>query len=245
MNYFLVRDDALPGNPPAWLLWSLPLAGVLSVVPLWWLWRSAYWGITGEDRVAEWLTFLAYLVICGLSAVIAVRLLQRGQPVDAALYALLAVGALFVAGEEVNWFQRQLEFAGPEAIVERNEQGVANVHNLLRPDALHATFVVVALYASLLARWFVPRLPVLRVRPWLYVPPNSLAMWFACTWIYFGLVYLERVLDLLFGSTVTIEDLAGPTLQEVTELALAGGFLLFVLRILNGGVDDGSSRHSR
>lgn len=230
-----VRESALPGNPPAWLLWSLPVAGVVSVVPLWWLWRPGYWGITGEDRMAEWLTFLAYMAISALSIVVAVHLSRQGVRVDAVLYVLLALGALFVAGEEVNWFQRQVGFAGPETLVERNKQGAANLHNLLASDALHVAFVAVALYASVLARWLIPRIPVVRMRPWLYVPPSSLTSWFACTWVFYAWVYLVNpVLTSLFGSSLDIEHLAGDRLEEVTELALAGGFLLFVLRIVHG-----------
>lgn len=208
------------------------MGGVLGVVALWWLWQRAYWGIVDEDRIAEWLTVLVYVAVCALSVVVAVRLSRHGYRGDAALYVLFAVVALFVAGEEASWFQRQVGFSGPEELVERNEQGEANLHNLVRWKGLYAAYFVVALYASLLARWVVPRLPVLRIRPWLYAPPLSLAAWFACAWIYFGWTFVDTYLVRTFGPTVGYEYLTGPALQEVVELALAGGFLLFVLRIV-------------
>lgn len=202
-------------------------------MPLWWLWRRGYWWVVGEDRVAEWFTFLVYLAASALSLVIAVRLSRHGHALDALLFGVLAAGMLFVAGEEVSWFQRQVGFSGPAGLVALNKQHEANLHNLLGREALHATYVGVALYGSLVARWLVPRLPLLRVRPWLYAPPASLAAWFGSALVYYGWAeYLNPVIGWAFGPRTDIEYLTGPKLQEVAELALAGGFLLFLLRIV-------------
>lgn len=92
----------------------------------------------------------------------------------------------------------------------------------------------------MLARWLIPRIPVVRLRPWLYVPPLSLTAWFACTWIFYAWVYLlNPVLVSLFGSGVDVEHVVGPAFEEVIELALAGGLLLFVLRIVHGRLYEG------
>lgn len=216
------------------LLWALPVVGVLGVVPLWWVSERAYWAIVGEDRLAEWATFLVYAVVAGLSVVVGRRLARRGHRADAVLFGLLAPADVFIAGEEVSWFQRQLDFHGPDELVARNQQGEANLHNLLGRLALDGTYIVVGLYGSFLARVIVPRLPLLRQRPWLYVPPLSLTTWFGCAWVYYAWAdYVNPpVLTRVFGPSVDVVELTGPKLQEVVELALAAGFLLFLLRLV-------------
>lgn len=227
------REPHLPFQPPVWVLWAVPVLGVLGVIPLWWLWLRAYWGVVGEDHLAEWLTFIAYVAAAVLAAAVATQLVRARLPLDTALFVCLGAGFVFVAGEEVSWFQRQLGFAGPQELVARNVQNEANLHNLLERPALHAVYIGVALYACGLARWVVPRVPHLRRRPWLYVPPPSLWAWFGCALVYYVWAdYLDPVLTAVLGNAVQVDVLTGPKLQEVVELSLGGGFALFLLRLL-------------
>lgn len=215
-----------------WVLAVLPLALVTSGIPLWHLWRDGYWLLVGEDRSAEVLTCLAYAATAALGLLIAVRLHRAGLRVEAALWLLLGLGAFLVAGEEVSWGQRQLGFAGPEAIVRGNLQGEANLHNLLGRYALHGVYLLVALSAGLLARVVVPRVRRLRDHPWLFVPGWDLAPWFgACFAFYVWFDYADPVFRRLLGPGVDVVLVSGPKLEELAELAMAGGFLLFAARV--------------
>lgn len=223
------------------LLWALPIVMVLSVIPLWWFSESAYWYVVGEDSLAEWATFLVYVLVAMLSAALGGRLARTGLRLEAAMFVLLALGALFVAGEEVSWFQRQIGFAGPPELVDRNLQGEANLHNLLGRAPLHGAYILVGLFGSVLARRIVPRIPRLRDRPWLFVPPRALAAWFGVAWVYyFWADYVNFVLRGVFGDVVDVQTLTGSKLQEIVELALAGGFLIFVYLLLRS--DDPARR---
>ena len=191
------------------------------------VWRRGYDFVLREDRVAEWLTVLVYLAAAGVAVRVAVALRRRAR-LPAALYLLLAVGLVLVAGEEVSWGQRLLGFAGPPELVAQNHQGEANVHNLLGRYALHAVYIAVGLYGAGLARLLVPRVPGLRDHPHLYAPAPVLAGWFACAPAYY--VYVDYVNPLVvraLGPSVDIEE-AG-RLQEAPEFVLALGFLWFLL----------------
>jgi hypothetical protein len=214
------------------LLGLVPVLGVLAAVPLWHLWRDAYWAVVGEDRLAEVLTFVAYLPAALLAFVVSRRLSRAGLRVESALLLLLGVGLLFIAGEEISWGQRQLGFRGPEALVERNLQGEANLHNLLGRYALHGAYIVVSAYGAFLGRVLIPRVPRLRSRPWLFVPQKDLMPWFGICLVYYVWAdYLNPVLRRIFGESVALGRLTGPKLQESAELALAAGVLLFVGRL--------------
>lgn len=227
----LLQADGTHGRTRL-LLGVLPVVGVLGAVPLWHLWRRAYWGVVGEDHLAELLTVAAYVPTVVLAAVVAARLHRAGLRLESLLWGLLAVGAFFVAGEEFSWGQRQLGFAGPDALVERNVQGEANLHNLLGKYGLHTTYIVVSAYAAFAARTLVPRLPRLGARPWLFVPQRDLAPWFGiCFAYYLWATYLDPVLVAVFGSQISVTALTGPKLQESAELALAVGVLLFAARM--------------
>lgn len=214
------------------LLAVLPVVGVLAAVPLWHLWRRAYWGVVGEDHLAELLTVAAYLPAAVLALVVASRLKRAGLRLEPALLLLLGIGLFFVAGEEASWGQRQLGFTGPEALVERNVQGEANLHNLLGRYALHGAYILVSGYGAFLGRLLVPRLPRLRERPWLFVPQKDLVPWFGTCFVYYVWAdYLDPVLVAVFGESVDVARLTGPKLQESAELAMAVGVVLFLARL--------------
>lgn len=230
----------LPARLPSWLLWAVPLASMVVPVVLWATWRGGYWAVVGEDRLAEWVTFFAYVAAAGLAIAMVRRLARAGLRFEAALYVLLTCGLVFVAGEEVSWFQRQLGFAGPDALVAKNLQGEANLHNLLGRLTLEGSFILVGLYGAVLGRLLIPRLPRLRERPELYVPPTGLVLWFGCVSAYYAWAdYLNPVLTKLFGSRVDVLVLTGPKLQETAEMVLSLGFLLFLLSVFRR---PGSSR---
>ncbi len=210
----------------------VPLLIVLAPVPFWYIWRRGYWLLVGEDRLAELLTAIMYAAAAVLALLVADRLRRSALLLEGCLFLLLSLGAVFIAGEEVSWGQRQLGFAGPTELVAHNKQGEANLHNLLGRYALHAVYIAVTAYAAALARWLVPKIPRLRDRAWLFVPPADLVVFFAvCLGYYVWFDYLDPVVVGLLGPRANVEILTGPKLQEVAELALAVGVLLFVARL--------------
>jgi hypothetical protein len=175
----------------------------------------------------------------------AYRLRSRVGGFPAACYLALAVGLLFIAGEEASWGQRILGFDGPTALVEANIQGESNLHNLLDRYALHAVYIAVGLWGSGLGRWVTVRVRWLQPGR-LYAPGRELVWWFLpVTAYYLYLDYVGAPLLRLSGDPLEgdlVEMLAnGPArFQEAVELVLAGGFLLFVL-----GTERWASRASR
>lgn len=182
-----------------------------------------------EDGPVEWLTVLAYLAAAAVGLAVTRALWVSGLRVPALLHLLLAVGLLFVGGEEASWGQRQLGFTGPESLVEKNLQAEANLHNLLGHGPLHLVYIAVGLYGALGWR-FVHRLPVLRDRPALYAPPPVLALYFLLVALYYIGWFLSLTQAQLFGVTLDVEHVYRS--QEFPELVLSVGFLLFLLHVL-------------
>ncbi len=221
---------------PTWqrrLFLLAPLVALPAGIALDRIWPGAYWFAVREDSVVEWTTFLVYLCAAPLGLSVARALRARGLLLPAALHLLLAVGFLLVAGEEISWGQRQLGFAGPEALVQRNVQDEANLHNLLGRYALHAVYISVGLYGMGLGRVLVRRLPLLRDHPRLYAPPAVLWPYFAGVVLYYGYYdYLNPLVVALAGPAFDLAETS--RLQEVPELFLAAGFVFFLVTLRDG-----------
>lgn len=127
--------------------------------------------LTAEDSVLEWLQFLGFLAASVGAAVVAARLARRGEQLLAVLFALLALGTFFIAGEEIAWGQRVLGIETPPALAEVNKQGEITAHNIgWTLTVLKAVMALAGLYGSIvvvaLARVRQRRGPL-----WLIVPP--------------------------------------------------------------------------
>ncbi len=81
---------------------------------------------TYEDLFGEWLQFWCFVATLVLSLKLA---FTRGT--YRAFFALLALGSLYVALEEISWGQRVLGFSSPEFFKANNLQGETNLHNML------------------------------------------------------------------------------------------------------------------
>lgn len=92
--------------------------------------RPMFRWITAEDSILEWSQFLFVFLSSLICGAISIRLARMKQYPLAALYALLALAALFVAGEEISWGQRVFGWETPEALDAINHQGETNVHNI-------------------------------------------------------------------------------------------------------------------
>jgi hypothetical protein len=85
--------------------------------------------LRGEDRFAEWLTFMGFFV----AFVVMARTLRFRAKMSR--FAFLYISGLtfffFVcAGEEISWAQRIIGFDTPPTLGEINEQNEFNIHNL-------------------------------------------------------------------------------------------------------------------
>jgi hypothetical protein len=190
-----------------------------------------YRSLVEEDGVAEWATCIVYVAAAVVAVAVVWALREGDDRIFCIAYVALAAGLVLVAGEEISWGQRQLGFAGPDALVDRNEQSEANLHNTLSDGWLHGVYIAVGLYAGLLSRWLAPRLVGAR-RAWLIAPPVALAWWFLVPAGFYAYVELaDPVLRAVFGDGIGWRELRLGKLQEVAELVLAIGFLLFLVSV--------------
>lgn len=223
------------GASGAWIAMALPLlvaVGAGALVPF----RSVFLWLTAEDSVVEWLQFGAIVGIAFSFAVLALRT-RRRYPWFAALAAVIALGALFVAGEEISWGQRIFGWATPAELEEVNRQGESNIHNILSvqrafglAELLAAAYGLTAPIAiAILARRH--ELPGWR---YLVVPPLFLASAFAIAF-----AYRAARLTLLADAGRSVNRLG-----EVAELLLYAAILVFaVLALRRSGTEseaDGS-----
>jgi hypothetical protein len=159
----------------ALVLFFFPFAGfVLAGIVL--LDRDFVRFLLDEDSVFEWGTALALLATSVLAGVVARRLWRDGLRVQAVAYALLCVGAVLAAGEEISWGQRLLGIDTPDSVRDANLQEELNVHNL---GAVYPVYVAVMLFVGLygsVGSWLVyRRLGRLSPNWYLFMPPLFLA----------------------------------------------------------------------
>jgi hypothetical protein len=160
---------------------------------------------------------------------------RRGHRWLAALYVVAALGAVFVAGEEISWGQRILGFVTPGELEDVNRQGETNVHNIGSVLALFNLGIMgVSLGAIVLPflRWTVWRDRARSVAGYVLIPPLALATAFAIPLVY-------RVVRLVFlpeaGARIT-------KYQEFAELCfyfgLAAFFVLAYRAVRSGFASD-------
>ncbi|HSE96420.1 MAG TPA: hypothetical protein VLD61_11035 [Methylomirabilota bacterium] len=181
--------------------------------------------VLSEDGPIELSTAALYLASAGIIGALA--WITRGMvPLPyRTLYALLALGAVFVALEEVSYGQHLFGWSSPPWFASHNVKGEVNLHNLYgdRPTRLLRNLALVGYGAVGIA---LPGLARLRYRVY---PPGH--------WTYYllprgeivilvALAILLRRLRKLPSSAFTGLDLG---LDELMELCLAGAALVYVL----------------
>jgi hypothetical protein len=210
------------GPPTAWATLVAPIAilataGVLALVA-----RPAFLALTSEDGLLEWSEFVVVLLVVGASAALGLTCWRHGLRPPGLFYALAAMGALFVALEEISWGQRVFDLVTPTELGAINRQGETNVHNIPLVQSLFGLAeLAVAVYAVVASAVVAVRRPAIR-HLYLVVPPLFLA----------GL-FLVPALYRLARYTVVQE--AGQTLNrvaEIAELMLYLGILVFVVLAL-------------
>jgi hypothetical protein len=190
----------------------------LSALPF----ERVYALLANEDALVEWVQFLFVLAMVVLAVLLAIALWRQGHRWLALLYAVAALGALFIAGEEVSWGQRILGFLTPAELEDINKQGEANIHNI---GSILGLFNLGVMAVSLTAlvlpilRWTAWRDRARSVAGYVLIPPFALATAFAIPFAY-------RALRLLFlpdaGARIT-------KYAEFAELSFYFGLVVFFL----------------
>ncbi|NUS35717.1 MAG: hypothetical protein HOQ04_04525 [Pseudarthrobacter sp.] len=226
-RWYTTADERVRGDAQDWgiaprqakLLAILPFVLVIAVaatVPF----RSLYLWLVDEDHPIEWLQFACLVAAAVFLAFVTVRLYGRGQKGMAALYAVVSVGVVFLAGEEISWGQRIFGWHTPEAMEAMNRQDETNVHNIRGVQELVPLAMLVAsLYgacAPLAAARFGKRWKALASKP-LLIPPLCLVPAFLLPAAY-------RLFRLLIWPepTFVISEYG-----EVLELSLYFGLAMF------------------
>ena len=121
----------MTGKPPAWLwLWVPVVFYVLVVGSLLVSDEFHFWVVNDERGLGENLTTLFFLA-AGITAFLIFR--ARRVFADHPLkwtFPVIAVVAIFVAGEEASWGQHFFGWGTPDWMVELNKQDETNLHNM-------------------------------------------------------------------------------------------------------------------
>lgn len=204
----------------AWVAFWAPFLGLAFFVVLYLVARDAYYWLLREDRAIEWLQFFLLVFTAVVSLIGSVASFRRGHKLTGAFLILIALGTLFLAGEEISWGQRILGLAGGEG----NRQGEINIHNIDDADGIpverlfriaQAGIGLIGVVLPFLVRWQPARL---RGAAWRVItPPIFLATSF--------LVVLGfRTQRLLFTADIS----ALIVIQEWAEVCLYGALATWV-----------------
>ena len=170
------------------------------------------------------------LVLIPVYARLSIALWRQGQRPLGLLYGLASLAMVFVAGEEISWGQRIFGWPVPGLLVDINNQGETNVHNigtLLR--IFNLVVMGIALVAAVLPilRWTIWRERARSMAGYALVPPAVLIP-------AFGLEFSYRAIRLLILPTprYTITKLS-----EFAELSFYFGLVVFGLLAWRAIVD--------
>jgi hypothetical protein len=90
----------------------------------------AYAGYFKEGSVAEWLTFVVFLVAAPIALTTAVQSWRRQERDRGLVWGLFGLACALVAMEEVSWGQILFDWGTPEFFDVHNSQNETNLHNL-------------------------------------------------------------------------------------------------------------------
>ncbi len=112
------------------MIFWLPIAGALLLIPLRVFAEPAYRFILAEDGPVETVGFLCFAIATVAAGASAARLARGGATAAAILLGLGAVGLVFVTGEEIAWGQRMFGIVTPERLAAVNKQNELTLHNI-------------------------------------------------------------------------------------------------------------------
>lgn len=197
-----------------------------------------------EDEYLEWATVFAFLAATFVAAVAALRQARSSGKFP---WFLVGVGAFcfIVAGEEISWGQRLLNYRPPEYFLANNFQQELNVHNVLDTDLRKLALKTVILGYGVVLAFLGWIKPIRRSLEKLLIesPPFVLVPSFVATyWVYesypwkFSGEVAELMLGLgfLFALLSTCRRLAGPSGPRAIEAGPWAVPLAWALPLLLG-----------
>ncbi|MFC1462589.1 lysylphosphatidylglycerol synthase transmembrane domain-containing protein [Verrucomicrobiota bacterium] len=259
MLFFLGRtaDRSVPDAPPApgappSLPWRAAImllaAGLIAFFRYTFVSHQQFFRhICREDGIVETAQFGFFLAAAIVGIWLSIRLWRRRDYWVALPYTVFALGCFFIAGEEICWGQRALEYATPEALLEINAQREATVHNIkdVQKKLYHFCALIGAYACVTGALQLLPRLRKHRIFRYYTVHP-ACVFYFVPALVYgvFRMHYgpYWRAFKRVFGR------LAKPlsVLQEPVELGIAMGFFLItVIALLMSRAEDKQSQDGK
>jgi hypothetical protein len=177
-----------------------------------------------EDGLFEFLQFLSFLIAAVFAFKISYIFYKQKNYFYFLPFLLLALGLIFISLEEISWGQRFLNLQTPEIIKENNFQKELTVHNI-KPiqSQIHFLYIAIGLYGSL-GRIIISKLiPKIFKKVEIFLPPTLLFIYFLSVSIF---SFFNQYL-VFYYEIFTAEKTGMGKWQEVSELFLALGFLLF------------------
>jgi len=151
-----LRDEAegawrVPANWAEFYFWLAIFGGF--VVALSRINLPLFRFLTQEDRLLEWIEFFGYFTAAVVGAVISVMLWRKGEKMYAFVYALFAVGAVFIYGEAIAWGQHIFGWSTPAFLNTINHQHETTLHNVEQAP-FNLVMLGIGLYGSVVT-WLV------------------------------------------------------------------------------------------
>jgi hypothetical protein len=171
--------------------------------------------IAHEDNFIEWATVVFMVLAAIISWIKAFQARKTGNPYIW-FFILFGIASMLFALEELNWGQRIIGFETTEFFLEKSDQPVINVHNVINRQ-FHVRTKHVAAWALIIYGVLLPlaarqrRIRLLIERFRLLLPPLILAFGF------------------LFSAFLTTDRFFGGRVEELAELLLSIGLFMSIL----------------
>jgi hypothetical protein len=186
----------------------------------------AYKELIKEDAVVENAQALFYFIASIISFVVAKKFIKTKLFFQGVLYVVLAIGLLFISGEEISWGQRIFNISTFDYLEHHNWQHETNIHNLdiIKPLLLHVAYIIIGAYGAFAWLFALPFAPAARKKSD-HLVNFILPDWFISSYFFFPFViFILLVLrEKNTGGFLWLKD------QEIAEVLLATGFLFFAI----------------
>ncbi len=225
-------NDLLDDGAKAWnisrgmllFICSLPFIVAMSGFVTALFGKAAYKWFTGEDRFAENLQIVFWVISFILSLIVVNNKSLDKNKSYAILYGILCVGIAFIIGEEVSWGQRFFGWATPESMKIINKQDETNIHNIHGiGTSIKWLHLVIGTYGTFMPLIVLKSKVLQRIRPHLsmLVPHYTLLP-------FFFLPFIWRMYRNFFKAPKKYY-FAISEYSEVIEIIIAMAFAFFLL----------------
>jgi tetratricopeptide (TPR) repeat protein len=214
-------------------IFIFPIIALSCFILLKFRFNELYLGLMVEDGLVEYTQSLFYLISSIVACLIMINFFKTRHHFYGLIYLVLSMGLLLCFVEEISWGQRILEIDTPEYFNKFNLQQEINLHNLDTTTNYLLEFYILTGFFGAFAWLLIPNKIKSNHHTTLkyFVPDWFIAVYFFPIFIvYFYYVYLAEILGnwygidfFLLGNFIAWGD------QEVPELLLSSGFLVFVL----------------